>query len=101
MDSAPRAVPPSLNGWNPEYLDAEYQRYLADPSSVGSDLRAFFQGLELGMQRSGDVVPPSSASPQRAGASGGADAHFQYAIDHLIVAYREVGHVQTSCTYKG
>lgn len=94
MDSAPRAVPPSLNGWNPEYLDAEHARYLADPASVEPDLRAFFQGLELGLERSasGASPPLSGGAPNSAPVSADG-AHFQYAVDHLVEAYREFGHM--------
>lgn len=81
-----RGVPPSVNGWNAEFIDAEYQRFLSDPSSVADDLRAFFQGFDLAMERGQAPIARSSgeASP------------FQSAVDELIAAYRELGHLAAS-----
>lgn len=77
-----RAVPTSVNGWNPEYLDAEYQRYKSDPSSVPSDLQAFFRGFEL------------AGSGSFAGAGGGGgDARFALRVAALIQSYRSIGHL--------
>ncbi|MFZ9881932.1 MAG: 2-oxoglutarate dehydrogenase E1 subunit family protein, partial [Phycisphaerales bacterium] len=32
----------SLNGWQPEFVEAQYQRFLADPDSVGPEWKQFF-----------------------------------------------------------
>jgi 2-oxoglutarate dehydrogenase E1 component len=79
-----RAVPASINGWSAEYIDGEYKRYQADPSSVAADLGAFFAGFDLAGAREGGA----SAVP----ASGGASA-FQNRADALVTAYRESGHL--------
>ncbi|MBL9030532.1 MAG: 2-oxoglutarate dehydrogenase E1 component [Phycisphaerae bacterium] len=79
----PRAIRPSVNAWSPEYLEAEYARFKADPSSVPEDLRAFFLGFDL-----------AGARPAlEGGGGGGADeARFDVAVEALIAAYRTHGH---------
>ncbi len=87
MSDAPRAVPPSVNSWSADYLDAQYARYLSDPSSVEPDLRSFFQGFDLALSRPGS---------RPAAAGGGADAEgmrLQSAVADLIETYRSIGHL--------
>ncbi len=91
MSDAPRAVPPSVNSWSAEYLDAEYSRYRADPAGVAPDLRSFFQGFDLAMAR-----PAAGRPPAQAGAGGGPDAEamrLQSAAAELIENYRSIGHL--------
>jgi len=76
--SGPRAHKPGVNAWNPQYLEAEYARYRQDPDSLPADLRAFFQGFDLGIEQPGGT---STVSP------------FQSSVDELIWAYREQGHL--------
>ena len=83
MDAAPKPVSPSVNGWNAEYLDEQYRRFQEDPASLSPDVRAFFEGFELGMTRLG------SSGGEGSDVSGGA-SHFQHQVDKLIEAYREV-----------
>jgi 2-oxoglutarate dehydrogenase E1 component len=87
MNSDQRQVansfPTSINAWNAAFIDAEYERYLADPNSVSPDLRAFFLGFELAGQR-----------PTLGHASGDASGlRFQSAVDELIQSYRSMGHL--------
>jgi 2-oxoglutarate dehydrogenase E1 component len=94
MSLPPRAVSPSVNGWNADYLEAAYQRYLVDPSSVSETDRAFFRGFELAQSS-----PESLSSKLRgfngstAALSSGNDLPFQVAVDRLIESFRELGHV--------
>jgi len=81
-NQGPHANRPSLNGWNAEFLDAEYTRFLTDPGSLPADTRAFFQGFDLAASR------PAAAAPAAGGVSP-----FQSAVDDLISAYRELGHL--------
>jgi 2-oxoglutarate dehydrogenase E1 component len=99
VTNAPRAIaatPPAVNAWNAEFLEAEYQRFLTDPGSVPADLGAFFRGFDLGVARSpsgpsgGPLLPPG-ASADGAGASDA--SRFQAAVDDLIAAYRDQGHL--------
>ncbi|MEX2217308.1 MAG: 2-oxoglutarate dehydrogenase E1 component [Phycisphaerales bacterium] len=81
---------PAVNAWNAEYLEAAYQQFQADPQSVSPDLQAFFRGFELGL----NTIPAAGgagALPPGAGADGGSS--FQAAVDDLIFAYREFGHL--------
>ncbi|HLO42429.1 MAG TPA: 2-oxoglutarate dehydrogenase E1 component [Phycisphaerales bacterium] len=90
MTTAPRAsvtpTTPAVNGWNAEYLDEQYARFRADPSSVEADVRAFFQGFDLGSS-----MPGAGAEPVRQ-ASGSA-SEFQANVDSLITNYRRLGHI--------
>jgi len=76
-------VPTSINAWNAAFIDAEYERYLADPNSVTPDMRAFFLGFELAGQR--PTLGHASAD--------GSGLRFQSAVDELVQAYRSMGHL--------
>jgi len=82
---SPRAVDPSVNGWQAEYLDAQYQSYLADPASVPPDTQAFFRGF--------DLATAGATRPASGSAVGDTASPFQSAVDELIAAYRELGHL--------
>ncbi len=84
MSAAPRAVPPAVNGWNAEYLDAEYTRYKQDPDSVPPDLRSFFAGFDLAQ---------SGAGPARGSSEEADTLRFQARVGDLIEAYRSLGHI--------
>ncbi len=87
MSDATRAVPPSVNSWSAEYLDAEYARYLTDPGSVPADLRSFFQGFDLALARPAGMAPASGGGPDAAA------MRLQSAVADLIEAYRSIGHI--------
>ncbi|GMV27363.1 MAG: hypothetical protein AMXMBFR58_33940 [Phycisphaerae bacterium] len=90
--SAPAPVTPngpSVNGWNADYLDEQYARFKADPSSVTPDLRAFFQGFDLGSSTPGANGSATAAKPRAAGSA----SDFQADVDSLISAYRRLGHI--------
>ncbi len=79
MSTGPKAQRPSVNGWNAEYLDSQYQAYLKDPQSVPADVRAFLQGYELA-QGSAPSVSSSSGTGQQD-------------LEKILVAYRGRGHL--------
>ncbi len=81
---APKAVLPSVNSWSAEYLDAQYQQYLNDPTSVPVDLVAFFQGFDLAGARG--LAGAGSGSPQ--------GSAVQSASEDLTAAYRALGHLK-------
>jgi 2-oxoglutarate dehydrogenase E1 component len=82
--ASPRAISPSVNGWSAEYLDSEYARFKADPSSVPVDLQAFFQGFDLAM---------ADGAVRGAGVAAGPPSEFQRRVDGLMAAYRGRGHL--------
>ncbi|QYU66470.1 hypothetical protein J4558_15970 [Leptolyngbya sp. 15MV] len=85
MTTAPRALSPSVNGWNAPYLDDQYDLYKRDPAQVSPDLRAFFQGFELAQAGGGPARRPADTQ---------ADAPaFQQRVDALVNAYRASGHL--------
>lgn len=86
MTAGPKAITPSLNGWNADYVEAQYLEFKADPTSVSPDLRAFFQGFDLALARG------RSEQATRAPVAATAPS-FQSAIDALIAAYRRFGHM--------
>src|SRR5205809_48246 len=63
--------------WNLDALEGAYQQWRRDPASVDERWRIFFEGFELGYDRS--QVP-------------GPDAGRQMSIVRLIDAYRDLGH---------
>ena len=87
MSQTPRAVRPSVNGWNADYLDAQFEQYKSDPNSVTPDLRAFFIGLEAGAARAG------TSDDALIGGSRASDEHKQAEVTNLINSYREYGHL--------
>jgi 2-oxoglutarate dehydrogenase E1 component len=81
---------------NGRQLEALYQQWKADPSSVDIQWNAFFAGFELGCQQ-----PPKLLGGNKAGASAGqlplgqaqaADRQKQARVDALVGAYRRLGH---------
>lgn len=79
MPGDPRAIGPSINGWNGAYLDSQQEAYRRDPQSVPADVRAFFQGYDVGSAAGG------STSSGRDRIDLGAEA--------LLLAYRGRGHL--------
>ena len=45
MSAQVGTLKPSVNGWNAEYLDQQYQRWLADPGAVAADLHQQLAGM--------------------------------------------------------
>ena len=96
MSSPVKAVPPSINGWNAEYLEAQYQQFLQDASSVPADLQAFFQGFDLA--RSASVPAAGVGRPVVAVSSSASAGDLREALRlaagtlGLIDAYRRFGH---------
>lgn len=74
-------IPETLNL---TYLDEQYQRYQADPQSVGRDWQIFFRGFDIGLQTSG---PPPEATARAAGDPG------EGRVAELIHRYRHLGHL--------
>ncbi|MEN0020368.1 MAG: 2-oxoglutarate dehydrogenase E1 component [Planctomycetota bacterium] len=96
MSIPPKPVPPSVNGWNAEYVEQAYQRFLADPQSVSDGDRAFFAGFDLAAARSSPASGQAASAPAVASGAGhpsGLGSGFQVAVDRLIEAYRELGHI--------
>ncbi len=88
MNAQTRAVPPSVNAWNIDYLDEQYRQFKADPNSVTADVRAFFQGFELA--REGATLA-STEGPTDAVGSGA--SILQQRVDALVDTYRNLGHL--------
>jgi len=88
MSIAPKAILPSVNGWNATYIDSQYERWKADPSSVSDDLHEFFRGFDLALAQGG--APVAAPAPVAVG-DRGADA--VGAVRVLIECYRKHGHL--------
>ncbi len=89
MTASPKSISPSVNGWNAEYLDRQYQQWKRDPMSIAPDLQQFFTGFDLAMSGAGagaSVLPegrgPAAPGPCRTAARR-----------DLVRAYREHGHL--------
>jgi len=74
----------SINGWNAEYLDSQYQMWKRDPRSVSTEWGWFFQGLELASQGSAPNLrlAAGASAPMQQG---------QNAVG-LINHFRNMGH---------
>jgi 2-oxoglutarate dehydrogenase E1 component len=73
-------------------LDAEYQRYLAQPESVPDDLRQFFAGFDLANANGARIA---GAPAMATGASAGTPSEDSPAgkARRVIEAYRDLGHL--------
>jgi 2-oxoglutarate dehydrogenase E1 component len=71
--------------WSEALIDENYERWAADPRSVGADWSAFFEGFALGNSRA--EFENGAAAPV-----GGSDVHFQTRVEGLVYAYRTLGH---------
>ena len=68
---------------NMDYLDEQYARWKADPSSVTGDWQAFFQGFEMALDADGGAA----AGP------GDAQTLDQHKVEALVYRYRDLGHL--------
>jgi 2-oxoglutarate dehydrogenase E1 component len=96
----------SVNGLDPALLEALYADWQRDPASVNQEWRSFFQGFELGFERSpnpaAETAPATnekssatsavSAAPAATGMTHGS----QSKVAGLIDAYRTLGHLAAS-----
>jgi 2-oxoglutarate dehydrogenase E1 component len=98
MSAGPKPVRPSVNSWNADYLEEQFERYQSDPGSVTPDLQLFFQGFELALGN--DLELPEGApsplitapsSPRFEGATG--TTGDEAIVEKLIQAYRDLGHL--------
>ena len=84
------AGPPVVDvagGANADYIADQYDRYLADPASVGESWQAFFAGFALGggqTDRTTVALPPE----------GTAEAARPVGVYDLVHTYREFGHFE-------
>lgn len=86
MTTTLSAIGPSVNGWNADYLDQQYQAFKADPASIAPDLVGFFQGFDLAMASSGGAAAGGASGDHR-------DAlRLHLGVRSLIDAYRRGGH---------
>jgi 2-oxoglutarate dehydrogenase E1 component len=90
MTASPQPVTPSVNAWNAEYLDAQYQRWKTDPASIPPDLQQFFVGFDLAM--SGAVGAPSKPTPSKGWVPEGPSS-VTGAVRDLMNAHRTHGHL--------
>ena len=98
MTPSPKAIRPAVNGWNADFLEAQYHAWKADPGAVAEDLRQFFLGFDLAAAAplGGRLASNGSAAlhPLAAPAPGrAAEDRAQSAVSNLIAAYRRFGHL--------
>jgi len=86
----------SVSRANATYVEAMYQRYLADPESVPDDWALFFAGFDF----AGGVPAPATTPRTEVEAPGGASTSELPApgspaarVFGLVTAYREFGHL--------
>lgn len=86
-----------LSGANMAYVDALYEDYLADPSSVDAEWRATFDalpGMHSGEHSHRDIRAyfMENAERKKPGPASGQESSKQYQVANLINAYRAHGH---------
>ena len=90
---------PSINSWNPEYIEQMYQQWLADPGSVDQTWQQFFLGFDLGIRAAEGSPALRAGSEIHDSASRGtsealvAALRKQGKVDALIYHYRDIGHL--------
>ena len=90
----------SVNGLDPALLEALYADWQRDPASVNQEWRSFFQGFELGFERSPNPAAETApATNEKSSATSAAPAATviahgsQSKVAGLIDAYRTLGHL--------
>lgn len=78
-----------ISNAHPSYIDAMYQRYLADPGGVEEDWRLFFKGFDYAAGSNGAVHGSGNAVDE---------AHLlkEFRVLAVIVAYRNRGHLRST-----
>ncbi len=71
------------SGWNAEFIESQYKRWKADPTSVSRDWRFFFEGFELA----------ASGAPEAVGGFDEEQLLRQSRVESLIYRYRDLGHL--------
>ena len=57
-------APQSVNSWQPDYVEALFAQFKADPDSVGPEWKNFFLGFELGLKLEGAEGVEAAAAPR-------------------------------------
>jgi 2-oxoglutarate dehydrogenase E1 component len=69
--------------WNAEFIEEQYKRWKADPTSVSRDWRFFFEGFELA----------ASTAPETVEGFDEEQLLRQSRVESLIYRYRDLGHL--------
>ncbi len=69
--------------WNAEYIETQYKRWKADPTSVSKDWRFFFEGFDLA----------ASGAPETGEGFDEEQLLRQSRVESLIYRYRDLGHL--------
>lgn len=70
-------APQSVNSWQPDYVEALFAQFKADPDSVGPEWKNFFLGFELGLKLEGAEGAEAAAAPSQAPKAAAAAAAAQ------------------------
>src|SRR5215469_15554142 len=83
-----------LSGTNAAFIEALYEQFRADPSSIDGTWRAFFEALQDGRQVELPGVPARNGAETRLASTArtGADAQASIRAVQLVRAYRQLGH---------
>jgi 2-oxoglutarate dehydrogenase E1 component len=95
-DSALGTMEPSLNGWNPDYVEKLYEVFRRNPGELDERWQAFFQGFELALSKESRGGPrlrpvPAEEHTFSEGELSGWEM-LQSQVDSLIYHYRDIGH---------
>jgi 2-oxoglutarate dehydrogenase E1 component len=76
---------------HPSYIENLYNDYLANPQSVDTELKKFFEGFDFAVAQ-GKASNGSAAAPTT-NTGVGANVEKEFAVYQLIQAYRKKGHL--------
>ncbi|MCA2961176.1 MAG: hypothetical protein IOD12_13055, partial [Silvanigrellales bacterium] len=87
---------------NAGYVEEVFEKYVADPLSVSSEWRAYFEGFHEGFGLATQALGPRTellggeplAAPRPAGAASDVDVVFELGCASLVMAYKSYGHFQ-------
>lgn len=93
---------------NAGYVEEVFDKYVADPQSVSSEWRAYFEGFHEGFglatkalgssfesaQVGGTPRMPADGSSHSLGAGDASDVAFELGCASLVMAYKSYGHLQ-------
>ncbi|MDX2177268.1 MAG: 2-oxoglutarate dehydrogenase E1 component [Candidatus Sumerlaeia bacterium] len=77
MSQTGNAANSSINGWNAEYIEAQFQQWKQDPAAVGKDWDFFFQGFTMGLAESPSTARHAPVTPN---------------VEAMVSYYRVFGH---------
>ena len=95
--SLPERAQPSINGWNPEYVELHYAQWRENPDQVSADWRHFFEGFELGAANAPEAATTHGETTVLGGSptlAQVANQAKQSSVTSMMTNFRMAGHFE-------